>query len=358
MEDQHKVKSYSAPVWPYWVGLFAIIVGLVLTGVSALNLCEEECAFVHDYRLYGLPFEAFGFIFFPILAILHLYSSRSRLISFIEGCLVFGAVGAEFAFILFQKNIIGEWCHVCLSIAGCVLLLGVALFYRAYYRFYEEEYALNKDSVMFGFKKGFISSSVIILGFVVALSGITKNDATYYEEFTEAGNPSFGSKTSPVDVFFITDWLCPLCVKLEPRFQRMYPSIMKQASLYFIDRAIHPDSLNFSPYNLSFMIYNKDKYFQIRDALHELAVENHHPTVEQVQKAVSSLGVKYKPLDFSNVNGGVHFFDYVNKTFKVNATPSVVVANHETKESKTFIGSEEIHEREILEAIKELSVKE
>lgn len=355
MTNQQNPPNYSAYSWPYWLAVCAIIAGFTLTTISALKLCNESCGQVHDYRLYGLPFEAFGFFFFTVVGLLHFFSNKSRILSFAEGILVFGAVGAEFAFIMFQKDIIGHWCQICLSIALCVGILGVALFYRAYYRFQDEEYAQNKNSVLFGFKKGFISSAAIIIGFVAALSGISQNVTTYFDEFVTVGNPAFGKKDSDVDVFIITDWLCPLCIKLEPRFQRMYPAIKDEASVYFIDRAIHPDSVNFSPYNLSFMIYNKDKYFELRDALHDLAEANRHPTPEQVQKAISQLGVKYKPLDYSKVNSGIHFFDYVNKTFKVDATPSVVVANRKTNVSKTFVGSQEIHEKDILEAIHSLA---
>ena len=42
----------------------------------------------------------------------------------------------------------------------------------------------------------------------------------------------------------------------------MYPRIMKKAGLMFVDRAIHPETMNYIPYNLSFMINEKKSIFK------------------------------------------------------------------------------------------------
>ena len=50
------------------------------------------------------------------------------------------------------------------------------------------------------------------------------------------------------------------------------------------------------PYNLSFMLKEKDKYLALRGELLKLTAETKSPTPEQVQKAIAPLGVQYRPI--------------------------------------------------------------
>ena len=64
--------------------------------------------------------------------------------------------------------------------------------------------------------KGLSTLSIFILGFAIAFVGVAKPD----EVLAEGGeikqeDPIFGNKSSPVEVYVITDWFCPACTRRE-----------------------------------------------------------------------------------------------------------------------------------------------
>ena len=48
----------------------AIIVALILTTISILQLCSEQCAEGHKYLLFVMHFEIFGLIFLVSIAVM------------------------------------------------------------------------------------------------------------------------------------------------------------------------------------------------------------------------------------------------------------------------------------------------
>jgi hypothetical protein len=79
--------------------------------------------------------------------------------------------------------------------------------------------------------------------------------------------------------------------------------------------------------------------------------------VEDVQAAVSPLGVKYVPLNYADVLAGMQHFSTLVKNFKVPGTPSVVVLDSRTGKTKTLYGMLEITSDGILKALAEVSGK-
>src|ERR1700738_2273075 len=69
----------------------------------------------------------------------------------------------------------------------------------------------------------------------------------------------FGKKSSPVEVYVFSDWFCPACRRVESIIEQKAPEIAKNARLFFIDIPIHDESINYLPYNLSFMVKEKAK---------------------------------------------------------------------------------------------------
>src|ERR1700733_15134326 len=116
-----RLRILSLTDWLFILSSLAILSGLTLSIISWLRLCSDQCAATHNYRLYGMPIESFGLLFFPALTVCHFLSRKYEICSIIAGILIASAVGAELFFIDIQKREIGHWCPVCLSIAGCVI---------------------------------------------------------------------------------------------------------------------------------------------------------------------------------------------------------------------------------------------
>jgi hypothetical protein len=132
---------------------------------------------------------------------------------------------------------------------------------------------------------------------------------------------------------------------------------MRQAKVVFVDYPVHPETINFIPYNLSFIVREKAKYLEIREAMATLARKTKEPTPEDVQAAITPIGVKYVPLNYADVLAGMQHFNALVKRFKVPGTPAVVVLDSRTGKTKTFFGISEITADNILKAVAEVSGK-
>jgi hypothetical protein len=168
---------------------------------------------------------------------------------------------------------------------------------------------------------------------------------------------AFGNEESGTEVYIITDWFCPACRAAEPELLKGARKAMQQAKVVFVDFPIHPETFNFIPYNLSFIVREKAKYLEIREAMATLARKTKEPTPEDVQTAVSPLGVKYVPLNYADVMAGMQHFSALVKKFKVPGTPSVVVLDSRTGKTKTLFGISDITSETILKTVAEVSGK-
>src|SRR5690606_10758310 len=139
---------------------------------------------------------------------------------------------------------------------------------------------------------------------------------------------------STTTVYFVSDWFCPACRKLEPRIEQMFPELAKTVKVGFVDFPIHRETLNFTPYNLQFIFYEKAKYIKLRKALGELALKTKNPTAEEVQRAVTPYGVKLRDMDYADILYGMQADQAVYQKFGVKATPSVVVVDAKTGKNK------------------------
>lgn len=337
--------------WLYLIASLAILAGFALSIVSWLRMCSTECAESHNWRLFGMPFEYAGFLFFPPLIAAHLYSKRIKDLSFIAGLLVAGAIGAEMTFIYLQKNVIGVWCPVCLSIATCIGIAGLcySINYIEETKLLSEKQA--KGELMKNLWKGFAGLSILILGFMATLAGVSKFDQLAAAETSLKESLFFGNTSSPIEVYVFTDWACPACRQLEPDLEEMAPAIMKKAKLTFVDHAIHTETLNYSPYNVSFVIHNKPAYFKLRKGLTELSVKTSTPTDKQVEELAEAEGEKYQQLNFADITLSQKYFKQLGKQFGIHQTPTLVIINVETKKGKKLVGGAEITESNVLNAI-------
>ncbi len=346
MTSNHKLN-----LWIYWISFVAILIGIGLTLISWLGLCSSACAEAHKFHLLGLPFEIVGLIFFGILGISHLLSFWYSPFALMSGLMIFGALGAEMMFVIIQKTVIGSWCPVCLGIASAVLVL-VILYTTGYaINLFELNKKDQREAIMENIWKGMSSLSMIFLGLFIAFVGITTHDELEAAQNTIKDQLAFGNLDSPIEVYLFTDWVCPACKKIEPSVERMAPRIMKEARLIFVDYAIHPETMNFIPYNLSFILKNKQKYFELRRILTDLSKKTRSPSEDEVERAIALIGEKYHELNYSDVALATRYYNTLAKQFGIDGTPTMVIINTETKKGKKLIGKDEITELKVLRAI-------
>lgn len=346
--------SETVRKWTFGLITLAICCGIILTFVSWFRVCTGSCEEGHNWRFFGMPFEVPGLLFFISLLFLHFYSLKIPHLAFYGGLMTVGALGSEAYFIYIQKAVIGTWCPVCLSIAACIFAAFVG-----YGSAFVSDLAIaikqkNKGEIMNNIWKGISILSIFVLGFFMSIIGTSRFNPLEAAENTIKESLIFGQKDSPIEVYIFTDWACPACRQLEPEIEKMVPLLMKKSRLTFVDHAIHTETLNYSPYNVSFMIKNKDKYLELREALTKLSIEQPAPTDEQVEKIAEKLHTKYQQLHFSDITLSQKYFKQLGKQFGVSKTPTLVVINRETKKGKRLVGGD-ITEANVLKAIDSLS---
>lgn len=340
--------------WLFRISFLALSLGCVLSIVSWLRLCSGVCSESHNWRIFGLPFELFGMIFFVALMGMLILSIKYNALTFYIGVMIAGALGTEYKLIQIQKYEIGNWCPVCLSIAACIAI--AALCFTIKY-LSEISYAVkqrDKGELMNNMWKGISGVSVFILGILLAVIGVSRFDPLEAAESTIKESLVFGDKESPIEIYLFTDWACPACRQLEPELEKMFPEITKHARFTFVDHAIHTETLNYSPYNVSFMIKNKPQYLKLREALTKLSTETSAPTDEQIEKLAKKEDTKYQQLHFSDIALSQKYFKQLAKQFSIAKTPTMVIVNKETKKGKKLIGGE-ITESNIKKAIETLA---
>jgi len=339
----------------YWIAL-PLAAAWILSAMSLLGICSDGCEETHLYRLFGFPLSPFGLGFFTLCGLAFVTRNRFRISDALIPVLLSGALGAEFVLVWIQKYVIGRWCLLCVGIGlsvatACVLIAlerlpGVALRIRDGERNLVMKRLAGKTAlILFAF----------LAGLGVTATGLEKPDAI------AAGLPvtsfAFGDTGSNSEVYILTDWFCPACRAAEPEILKGARIAMRKSKVVFVDFPVHPETYNFIPYNISFIIREKAKYFEIREAVATLARKTKEPTPEDIQTAVSPLGVKYVPLNYVDVLAGMQYFNTLVKKFKVPGTPSVVVLDSRTGKTKTLYGITEITSDNILKAVAEVSGK-
>lgn len=336
-----------------YVSILALCLASALAYVSWLGICTEACAKSHSYRLYGFTFEMIGMVYFPTLLLSLLLSLQYRFLHLVTGLMMASGIGAELFFMYVQKYKIGTWCPLCLSIAA-MLLIAATAFYIDYYR--ESKFQpIFKGVSMNRLFSGSIHSLAVIIGFAFAVAGLGQFSELRAEEDAIKMNIAFGNQASPIDVFVFTDWICPACASLEPTFEAMTPKVSKIARLTFVDDPVHEATLNYTPYNLAFMVNNKPQYFKLRTGMHELANDIKAPNDNDISTMAAKYGVQLHELNYGAVSMGVKYFDHLIKKFDIEGTPTVIVYNRNTKKSKKLEGRPQIDEEKILKAIESLS---
>jgi hypothetical protein len=332
--------------WAYHLATVAIFGGIILTIISAMKLCVSACTETHNFRLFGLPFEAIGAIYFSALLFCHFLARSSYFYRLCAELLLASGVGAESFFIVLQKVQIGAWCPICLSIASCIALAGIG------YLIWEKKE--QHEGLMRGWLHAGVLMTILTLGFTISFLGITKVDQLQAAEEEIKDRIKFGDRKSPIEVYVFTDWVCPACRAVEPALEAMAPKIAERAQLIFVDTVIHPETLNFAPYNIAFMAQSKPHYFKVRETLNQLSQRNSKPNDEDIQRAVDPIGVKLNELPYEDVAAAMRYFHELNDRYQITSTPTVAIVNGNTQRYKKLSGARQITETNVINAINSL----
>lgn len=319
--------------------MFVVFVGSIL---SDFKICTGGCTAAHEYRLFGSSFATVGILFSVALAVINQLRSDSTIITGIFAVLVSAASGAEIYFLHVQKEEIGQWCPVCVTIAVAAFVL-TAIIYPIIQKEIHMKLRFGKMAPLL------IMASSFVLGLIVALAGVQPPAFA-----AEIDNIWFGKKSAKVEVYFVSDWFCSYCRKAEPSIEKMVPNIGKVARYTFLDMPIHRETYEFMPFHLSLLLGEKRNYLQGRRALMEVAAKTKNPDAGAIKTAMAKHGVAFRMADFSTIMKLSSEVTSVLQGNGVRVTPTVLIVNPQTKEKRILSGTEQIQEPYVLAAIRNL----
>jgi hypothetical protein len=337
-----RLRSVGIRLAVVWAGLAA---ALVLSVFLAVGLCTEACKATYQWTIFGMKFPVLGIGFFTLCLLLFHLRDRPVFRGLLP-VMISGAAGAELTFLYVQHSIIKRWCPMCIAVAFCIGVAGIALA-AGYFAGMRKQFESGRGSMARHLSKGAFLAAVMIAGAYVSFLGLGNPASTHADTLPMA----LGKLDSEIEVYVFTDWFCPSCRQVEPDLEKAYPDIMKRAKLLFVDFPVHPESMNFIPYNLSFLVREKAKYLEVRKALMRLAERTKEPTPEDVQKAVAPLGVSYRPLNYSDVNAGVQYFQSLVRAFRVEGTPAMVVYHRKNRSTRLLSGVKDLSYPNVLMAV-------
>lgn len=343
LELRHSILADRLSMTASVIFLLGAVAGLVLSVMSALNICTSACSEAALFTIFGLSFGWFGVLFFSVLICTLFLRKRFAWMDTIVILLLCAAAGAELQFIWVQKFVIGKWCPLCLTIAAVIYLMTITVVLREWRKLLSRRKNM-KDHIRL--------IATVLLALILGLSGAilgVKKEAEAAEL-----NMFLGKTDSSTIIYFVSDWFCPACRRAEPAIAEIFPKIASIAKIGFVDIPVHPETTNFTPYNLDFLVYQKSKYIQLRKALYDLAKETETPSPEEVQKAVAPYGVKLHQMNYADIASGMNWNENISRTFKIEATPTVVVTNTKTGKHVNLVGREDISYQAIHKAINEV----
>lgn len=333
-----------------------IAAGLGLSLFSLLEICTDACAATHNYTLFGMPFAVVGLAFFTVASLVWIYVLRHPEEFALLALLFSVAFGSELFFIYVQKYWIGKWCPSCLAIFGCVAFLWLFFTLSLIKHPSTSSNPLIRRLTMRPLNTLFSSFEAILLGFLIVFLGVANPQVADAQQIGK--EPIyFGSRNNALEMYVFTDWFCPACRKAEPSIEQQAPGIAKRAKLFFIDVPLHESSMNYVPYNLSFMLKEKTKYLKLRHQLNQLSEKKTAPSEKEIEEIAISQGTKYQQLDYAQVSQGIQYFKELAKRYGVETTPTVVLVNPATQQMKKIEGARSIRAADFLQLLDELSDK-
>lgn len=330
----------------HWLQGGLIVIGLALSVASMIEACSDACMEAHKYLFFGYRMAAIGIAFFVALLAVFLLSRKFQFLGWVYWGMLSAACGAELVFMAIQKIDIGSWCPLCVAVAATVFSLAALSGWNG---LSGGVWTMKGWSVkMFGRVAVGVCLvvSAFLLGGGVAIGGVAKPRVTQ-----DLLSLSLGQKNSPVEVIFVTDWFCPACRQAEAGIVKAAEEVMAMSKVSFIDLPVHQETLNFAPYHLSFIVYEKANYLKLREALAAVSRTSKNPSVEQISAMAARVGARYRPLDFTQSLGGIQLWQKTVQDLGVRMTPTVVVRNVKTGKKVLLEGGENVQPGKIVAAV-------
>lgn len=331
---------------------------LALAGVaagsifSALDLCTGACSEAHLYRLFGFEFWQPGVVFTVLLMAGWWYRNKGTTAGRAYTGLVLLANGMEVFFLHIQKNIIGAWCPICVAIAVSLgTLLAVRIYEAITYKSPEAVGDMNKNcKYWLKWAIGKLTPvALIYAGLCIAVAGVSKAEPPL-------PNVWLGDAKSATEIYFISDWFCPYCKKIEQDLPHLVSTLGQKHRITFVDLPIHQDSFNYIPAHITLLVNHKDKYMSGRKALASLAALNvGSPDETLVAKEMKKIGIDFHMADFYSISRVTNSYSNFIRSSGASITPSIVVRNSKNGKKKLLQGAEAYKDAVINKAIQEVS---
>ena len=355
--------------------------GIILSILSATDLCIGGCTALADYRLFKMPFGVFGVAFFLALIAAHYLHRSTAKASFLLPMLVSAGLGAEIWFIAIQKVVIEQWCPICLTIASLLAAMAATLLWRAYKA--PEVQKTRRERIIANINRVAIHLLAIITGLGIAVGAVgmrpvkMTTEAKAIDPFSPMQPktpPSkslseediwFGNPDAKVDVYIVSDWYCSFCRQIEPTIQRILPEIRGKARYTWVEYPAHRESLNIAPHSIAALLDSKQSYLAVRAALIK-ATRIEAPGTKlqtlsdaQIVETLSPIVNTNRPEELKErarqvFMAGVAFC----RANQITHTPSVVVVNRQTNAKKILAGAEAISAKTVLKAISDIQKRQ
>ncbi len=103
--------------------------GLIVAVFSVIQeMClASACRDTVGFTLFGVDMGWFGIAYFSAILILLWLQRKFVLLEQILAASIFAGIGAEFRLLWIQKNVIGSWCPLCVTICCALFIAAAAL---------------------------------------------------------------------------------------------------------------------------------------------------------------------------------------------------------------------------------------
>jgi len=306
-----------------WMWVFP---ALSLLTVIVGQLCSTRCAFLKGDVL-GVDLNILGMLFYSLLLVSALLYRKiyheDWLLKAIAAVVSIG-VGGELILIKFQVQN-NTYCPKCL-ISGFFFL------------------------VLFFVAARHIRKWVVVL---LILLGLLFTSATFngsvIPSYADEPSPQFGNDKARITLIVYSDYLCPVCAKVDEQINQTLKKMKDRARILFVDVPIHAGSLEYAEvfaYAWFGSGNDLDTAIKVRDLLFDAAKTK----MDQAglldllrKKAISFKADKERARELFR-----SFYNSSMKTDGVTATPTLVVVKDTAR--KKYVG-----DKEILKALGELS---
>lgn len=346
------------------------IIILALSILSATGLCMGGCNALSNYRLFGTSFAVSG-VGFAVLLLVGVYlGDRFRWAPLAVDLLVAAGLGAELYFVAIQKLVVKKWCPICLTIAATLVVFAIMRGINAYRRRDIKASAGMSHTAWMINRAGKTALLLLLVlsGFMVAIVSVGKKsvalsqqarelEATAAQLARQVPNPLttadvwFGNRMSPVEVYFVSDWYCGFCRKVEPIIESALPLLAEKVHYTWIDMAIHQESLNVIPYGLQALLNDKPNYLKTRRTLMRLTASNQVLNEDSIRAGLKQAGIPVSDLDKGALSLLYMDGTMFARSAGVTQTPSVIIVNTKTGQRQLLTGSDQITGENLLKAV-------